>query len=1053
MEAPPAIPDSIRALVQSFEFHQAAYKRGQFNETQLRREFIDPFFKALGWDIDNNQRYSELYKDVIHEDPIRIRGTTEFIDYSFRIGGTRKFLVEAKKPGVNLRDDAAPALQIRRYAWNARLPLSILTDFEEFAVYDCTKKPMPGDTAATARIAYFTFKDYPEKWGWIASIFAKDSILQGSFDHFARETKGKKGTATVDEAILADIEEWRDALAKNLALRNPALTVDGLNVAVQRTIDRILFLRICEDRGIEEYGCLQKLLDGPGVYHRLLALFRRADTRYNSGLFHFSAEAGRDEMPDSITPGLAIDDAVLKKIIKRLYYPESPYEFSVISPVILGQVYEQFLGKVIRLTSGHQAKVEYKPEVKKAGGVFYTPQYIVDYIVKETVGVLVKDRTPREVASLRVLDPACGSGSFLLGAYQFLLDWHLEYYIRTLVPVLADAGSTTAPEVQGLLPEPSPKSGKKRLSGDGDLPIYKDANRVASRTRSDWKLTTAERKRILLNNIHGVDIDPQAVEVTKLSLLLKVLEEESEENVSKQLKLFDERVLPSLHENIRCGNSLIGTDILATGPLSAEEIGRINPFDWDREFSSIMATGGFDAVIGNPPYVRQELISSQKEYLKSRYQVYAGTADLYTYFIERGLSLLNDQGQFSFIVANKWMRANYGKPLRQFLKTKRIEEIIDFGDLPVFENATTYPCIVRIAGGRPAESFSATNVESLQFEELKTYMEENRIEIRQESMEETGWSLHEQGCFDLLNKLRSTNITLNEFTNGQLYWGIKTGLNAAFVIDKNKRSDLIAQEPACEALIKPFVSGRELKRYRGVTASQYLLYIPWHFPLQDNGTIEGASKEAENEFKRKYPIVFSHLSEHKKQLLARNAAETGIRYEWYALQRYGSSYSQEFEKVKIVYPEISKKPEFALDESGIYINNKCFTIPTDDKYLLGILNSTLVAFLFSILLPRLQGGFFSPASVVFRDFPIRPIDPSSPDDMAKHDRMVSLVETMLDLHRRLPTAATDHEKNLLERQIEATDRQIDTLVYDLYGLTDDEIRIVEASVHKQEKVD
>ncbi|HIH02902.1 MAG TPA: N-6 DNA methylase, partial [Methanoregulaceae archaeon] len=752
MEAPSAIPEGIRTLVQSFEFHEAAYKRGQFNETQLRREFIDPFFKALGWDIDNNQRYSELYKDVIHEDPIRIRGSTEFIDYSFRIGGARKFIVEAKKPGVNIKDDANPALQIRRYAWNARLPLAVLTDFEEFAVYDCTKKPMPGDTAATARVAYFTYKEYPEKWVWIASIFAKESVLQGSFDHFAQQTKGKKGTATVDEAILADIEEWRDALAKNLALRNPALTVDGLNVAVQRTIDRILFLRICEDRGIEEYGCLQKLLDGQDIYQRLLTLFQRADTRYNSGIFHFSPERGNGELPDTLTPGLAIDDAVLKKIIKRLYYPESPYEFSVISPVILGQVYEQFLGKVIRLTAGHQAKVEYKPEVKKAGGVYYTPQYIVDYIVKHTVGELVKDKSPREVASLRILDPACGSGSFLLGAYQFLLDWHLEYYIHNLVPVLAGK-PTTAPEVQSFLPAPIPKGGKKKSANDGNLPIYKAANQVTSRTRSDWKLTTAERKRILLNNIYGVDIDTQAVEVTKLSLLLKVLEEENEENVSKQLKLFDERVLPSLHENVRCGNSLVGTDILATGPLSPEEIGQINPFDWEREFPSIMATGGFDVVIGNPPYVWHEFLLSIKVYLKGHYQTFHGLADLYVYFIERGVNLLKDGGIFSYIVGNKWLRSNYGTPLRIWLKSQNIEEIVDFGDLPVFKKATSYPCILRTSKKQVNNEFKCVRVNSLTFSNLEDYVSEHQYSVRKISLDDSGWTLANERTQALLEKL------------------------------------------------------------------------------------------------------------------------------------------------------------------------------------------------------------------------------------------------------------------------------------------------------------
>ncbi|HNX18311.1 MAG TPA: N-6 DNA methylase, partial [Methanoregula sp.] len=595
-------PEAIQKLVEKYTFHRDAYHRGQekYNETQLREDFTDPFFRALGWDVNNNKGFSEAYREVLHEEPIRIRGKTQFFDYTFRIGGVRKFIVETKKPSVNIKDDADAALQLRWYAWNAKLPLSILTDFEEFAVYDCTRKPQTSDSAAVARIEYFTYNEYPERWDWLLSIFSQDAILKGSFDKYAESTKGKKGTANVDDDILTEIESWRDELARNIALRNTGLSVEELNSVVQRTIDRIIFLRICEDRGIEEYPTLYKLLEGDRTYARLCDLFRQADEKYNSGLFHFQQEQDTDELPDTLSLSVIIDDKVLKGIIKRLYYPESPYLFSVIPPAILGHVYEQFLGKVIRLTDSHQAKVEYKPEVKKAGGVFYTPQYIVEYIVKHTVGELVKGKTPRDVAKLRILDPACGSGSFLIGAYQFLLDWHRDWYIEHLVPVFKEKNSATDPAVLALLPEPAPR-GKKKLS-QVDLPVYKaGVSGDATRTRSDWRLTTAEKKRILLNNIYGVDIDHQAVEVTKLSLLLKVLEEENEENIDKQLKLFAERALPSLHDNIKCGNSLIGWDIM-TPAMPANEIKRINPFDWDTEFADIMKAGGFDAVIGNPPY-------------------------------------------------------------------------------------------------------------------------------------------------------------------------------------------------------------------------------------------------------------------------------------------------------------------------------------------------------------------------------------------------------------------------------------------------------------------
>ena len=551
-------PHEIVELAERFEDNLAAYTSGTYNETQLRREFIDPFFKALGWDIDNTAGHAEAYKDVIHEDAIRIGGAVKAPDYCFRIGGTRKFFVEAKKPSIDIAGDAAPAYQLRRYAWSAGLPLSILTDFEEFAVYDCRVKPDHADRASAARVLYVTFREYAARWDEIAAIFAKGAVLKGSFDRYAESSRLKKGTAGVDEAFLREIESWRDLLARNIAIRNPELTQRELNAAVTLTINRIIFLRICEDRGIEPYGQLQSLLNGADIYARLVEIFYRADDRYNSGLFHFRSEKDRQSPPDNLTLALAIDDKTLKEIFRGLYYPDSPYEFSVLPADILGRVYEQFLGKVIRLTAGHQAKVEDKPEVKKAGGVFYTPKYIVDYIVGGPSENCSPAGRPRRPTDCRILDPACGSGSFLIQAYQHLLDWYRDRYVEG------------GPE--------------KRARGKKPV-LYQAAG-------GEWRLTTAERKRILLNSIFGVDIDPQAVEVTKLSLLLKVLEGESGETLTNQLKLFHARALPDLSGNIRCGNSLIGPDFYeGTFPdfLSEEERYRINVFDWAAEFPEVFA--------------------------------------------------------------------------------------------------------------------------------------------------------------------------------------------------------------------------------------------------------------------------------------------------------------------------------------------------------------------------------------------------------------------------------------------------------------------------------
>lgn len=509
MTAPPTILD----LVDRFRMHKEAYKAASYNETQVRREFVDPFFKALGWDIDNEQGYAEAYKDVVHEDALKIGGATKAPDYAFRIGGTRKFFLEAKRPSVNIKDDTSPAYQLRRYAWSTKLPLSILTDFEEFAIYDCRVKPEKGDNASVARVGYFTFEQYPDKWGEISSVFSREAILKGSFDKYADDNKRKRGTAEVDDSFLEEIEGWRAALARNIAVRNPELIVRELNTAVQRTIDRIIFLRIAEDRGIEKYGQLQSLQSKKELYSALSALFRTADNRYNSGLFHFRKGDGSNETLDTFTLDLTIDDKTLKPIISSLYYPESPYEFSVLPADILGQVYERFLGKVIRLY-GSRAIIEEKPEVKKAGGVYYTPTYVVRYIVRQTLGALLDGKTPAQASGqdrrvkdptpIRVLDPACGSGSFLIEAYQFLLNWYRDQYV-------ADG------------PE-------KYLKGNSPTLLQ-----VA---KGDWRLTIAERRRILLTHVFGVDIDPQAVEVTKLSLLLKVLEGESADAMARQMDFF-----------------------------------------------------------------------------------------------------------------------------------------------------------------------------------------------------------------------------------------------------------------------------------------------------------------------------------------------------------------------------------------------------------------------------------------------------------------------------------------------------------------------------------
>ena len=1036
-ERPIPCPPEVLTLVEHFDRNRDDYKSGQYNEAQLRQQFLNPLFEALGWDMANRAGYAEAYKEVIHEDAIKIGSETKAPDYCFRIGGTRKFFLEAKKPSVYIKEEIPPAFQLRRYAWSAKLPLSILCDFEEFAVYDTRIKPDRNDKASTARINYFTYKEYAEKWGEIVSVFSKDAVLTGSFDKYADTSRLKKGTATVDDAFLTEIEDWRDLLARNIAIRNPELSQRELNFAVQRTIDRIVFLRICEDRGIEEYGKLQALQNGTNSYKRLVQLFSQADDRYNSGLFHFQKEKDRHEEPDTLTTKIEIDDKPLKEIIKRLYYPDSPYEFSVLSADILGQVYEQFLGKVISLTAGHRAKVEEKPEVRKAGGVYYTPKYIVDYIVKNTVGTLLnggdnatpplnsplakgghggsRGLTPKEAAMLRILDPACGSGSFLLGAYQYLLDWHRDWYVNDDPKKWATNKNPTLYQAQG----------------------------------GDYRLTTAERKRILLNNIYGVDIDSQAVEVTKLSLLLKVLEGESNQTLANQLRMFHQRALPDLGDNIKCGNSLIGPDFYQQQTMLDDEARlRINVFDWEKEFFEIMKAGGFDVVIGNPPYVRQESLSEFKDYFASHYEAFDGVADLYAYMMERSVNLLREGGRFSFIVSSSFLRTTYGGPLRRTMKKNAaVLSIVDFGGLPVFANAKdTYVCIPLFTKSKQLARVEVTKISSLEFHDLNEYVTHNSFSIPHERLSPEAWALKSDEEAAAFDKVMKAGKPLGEYVERKMFYGLKTGYNEAFELTMSQRNAFVKGNRASESLIKPFLGGQDIRRYFVNNDGRYLIVIPSGWTRSEmlkakKGTSQLSEREAWSWFGREHPKLANHLEGFVDA--CRKRQDQG-EY-WWELR--SCDYYEYFDRPKIIFPDICKGPRFYLDRSGIYIANTAYCLGVDDPYLLGILNSRLFWFAISnISIPfGIRAGEYRYRLIYqyMEKVPVRVINASDKVDKARRDKIASLVDQMLSLNKQLPAAKTDQEKTALQRQIDATDRQIDQLVYELYGLTEEEIKIVQ----------
>lgn len=642
------------------------------------------------------------------------------------------------------------------------------------------------------------------------------------------------------------------------------------------------------------------------------------------------------------------------------------------------QVPRQDLEQLIR--QGERA-IENDAQVVQRGVETQTYQYRVPESVRQYAVDI-----DQALADIKICDPAIGSGAFPVGMMQEIV------------------------KVRGVLSTYLP---------DEDRTAY------------------GFKRHAIQASIYGVDIDAGAVDIAKLRLWLSLVVDEEDYGSIKPL--------PNLDYKIVCGNSLLGVDIRGevkdyqtnflnyqqlekldelknkffdeTHPdrkaklsgdiktLIEELTGSSDTFDFKVHFSEVFQeNSGFDIVIGNPPYVRQEQIKHLKDELKQQYNCYVGTADLYVYFYEKGIKILREQGVLTYISSNKYFRAAYGKKLRKFIADEtRIHQIIDFGDAPVFA-AIAYPTIVLIE--RNGSNSKKHNDDSWQFQALNWKTDKSldsfddaiqtqTFTMPQKSLNITGWQFLDADSLEILERLRQVGIPLGEYVKGRFYYGIKTGFNQAFIVDQVTRDRLIAEHPSSEEVLKPFLRGRDVKRWNIDFQDLWLLFIPWHFPLHEDETIEGASKKAEEAFKEEYPAIYSHLLSHKEKLSSRNKAETGIRYEWYALQRCAASYWQEFNHLKIIYPDIYEHQSFTVDDTGYFAGNTCYFIPTDETWLCGLLNSSVIEWFYRNTSNSVRGGYLRAFSTYIQQIPIPKISEE------KQKNVQILVEYILYLNKKL----------------------------------------------------
>jgi len=937
-------------------------------EEMTKKDLILPLFHALGWNTEDSY-------EVTAEEKI----SKGWVDYSFRINDIPKFFLEAKSIKEDL-DNHRFFQQAVNYAFHKGCTWAVLTNFGMMKILNAEWKAPNYSQSHFMSIGYNEFLDrFDDLW-----LLSKESFEQGLLDKLAERFGKRAKRSPIDKQLLSDLTKFRDMLSKNITKlnRDRKLTEEELDESVQRILDRLIFIRNCEDRELEE----KKLWETRGearVSKKVKEVFAYYNKNYDSKLFTYdSADAKRVHLCDM----LDVDDGVIREIIECLYRAKDDsifYNFRIIPADILGIVYEQYLGHILKKTE-KTSRLRENHAHRKEQGIYYTPTYIVDYIVRNTLGELLKDKKVN-VEKIRVLDPACGSGSFLIKAFDILNEYckNTKDYTQTQLDT----------------------------TGTG--------------------LTYSKKLGILQNNIFGVDLDKQAVEIAQLNLLLKIAEKGHR--------------LPLLEQNIKCGNSLIDD----------EKVAGDKAFKWEEKFKDTMDEGGFDVVIGNPPYVKlQTLDKNQIGYFYSNYESAKMHYDIYALFVEKGFSLLKEGGILGFILPSKFFIADYGVGLRKLLsENKSIMQIVNFKDFQVFDGATTYTCLLLLRKSKN---------EDFEYYEIydKGKLQQSRVlsrdvfkqSVQKQPEGEAPWNFSADDTEQLMNKLKSNSLKLGDVAK-DIFQGFLSGRDRFFfirvveekgnnVVVKNAYDD---REHLIERkILKKLLKGKEIKRWQIDWNNAFVIY-----PYREYNNI--TSLIPIQEIKSDYSKAYEYFLFYKKQLMTSETSEAVDDTNYYRFRRARSQ--EQFEQRKILTQVLSSRNSFTIDEMGEFYfvgggNAGGFGIILKDEYakdyfvILSLLNSKLLEFHLKRISTPFRGGFYSYGKKFIENLPI--VIPTREN----WDRLNEFSNKQLERARRLNeigNKATD-EYAKIEEEIKKTDSEIDELVYRIYGITESEKKIIEDSL-------